>query len=108
MVPRRGEIFSSLLEARPELADECNEILRKKKNLSFDDFHRFLLLIGFEYLNKKGSHYNYKHPDCHAGPPYYDRITAQEDKGKAKGYQVGEAVKFVYEAEYKRRQSSEQ
>ena len=51
-------------------------------NIKFSDFQNLIIDLGFEFKNQEGSHKIYRHDGIK------ERMTIQNDGGKAKGYQV--------------------
>ena len=51
-------------------------------NIRFSDFQNLIVDLGFSIKGQKGSHVSYYHSGIN------ERMTIQNDKSKAKGYQV--------------------
>ena len=51
-------------------------------NINFNDFRNLIVDLGFEFIRQSGSHVQYYHSGIN------ERMTIQNEKSKAKGYQV--------------------
>lgn len=61
-----------------------NDIMSGKSdnNIHFNDFHKLIIDLGFDFKGQKGSHLSYYHNKIN------ERMTIQSAGAKAKGYQV--------------------
>lgn len=61
-----------------------NDVISGKSdnNIRFADFRNLIVDLGFNYIRQSGSHIQYYHSGID------ERMTIQNDKSKAKGYQV--------------------
>ncbi|MCM1499280.1 MAG: type II toxin-antitoxin system HicA family toxin [Clostridium sp.] len=60
-----------------------NVISGKADNsINFNDFRNLIIDLGFNFIRQSGSHVQYYNSTIN------ERMTIQNDKGKAKGYQV--------------------
>ena len=73
---------------------DCDKLEAKARhsatNFHFADLCRLAECYGFEFVGQRGSHHKYRHPKH---PAY--RMNFQEDKGKAKAYQVRQLLAFI-------------
>ena len=51
-------------------------------NINFNDIRNLIVDLGFNFINQNGSHIQYYHKGIN------ERMTIQNNKSKAKGYQV--------------------
>lgn len=51
-------------------------------NINFSDFRNLIVDLGFRFIRQNGSHIQYYHNNIN------ERMTIQNNKSKAKGYQV--------------------
>lgn len=78
--------------------DKCEKLLLKAKrspaNLGFEEVCRLAECYGFVFKRQEGtSHRIYGHPSLH--PAQGGFMNFQEDKGKAKAYQVRQLLKAI-------------
>lgn len=61
-----------------------NDVMSGKSdnNINFNDFRNLIIDLGFIFIRQNGSHIQYYHSNIN------ERMTIQNDKSKAKGYQV--------------------
>lgn len=61
-----------------------NDVISGKSdnNINFNDFRNLIVDLGFNFINQNGSHIQYYHKSIN------ERMTIQNNKSKAKGYQV--------------------
>ena len=61
-----------------------NDVMSGKSdnNIIFNDFRNLIIDLGFIFIRQNGSHIQYYHSNIN------ERMTIQNDKSKAKGYQV--------------------
>ncbi|OCC16579.1 toxin HicA [Dissulfuribacter thermophilus] len=69
-------------------------IKRNPKDVKFTDLVSILLHYGFVEVRSKGSHRIFKHPSWNG------ILTLQEIRGKAKPYQVRQAIKAIEEVKH--------
>ncbi len=58
-------------------------------NIRFADFENLILDLGFSFKGQKGSHMAFYHSNIN------ERMTIQDDKSKAKGYQVRQLRQII-------------
>ncbi len=61
-----------------------NDVISGKSdnNINFNDFRNLIVDLGFNFINQNGSHIQYYNKNIN------ERMTIQNNKSKAKGYQV--------------------
>ncbi len=61
-----------------------NDVMSGKSdnNINFSDFRNLIVDLGFDFIRQTGSHKQYYNSSID------ERMTIQNDKSKAKGYQV--------------------
>ncbi len=61
-----------------------NDVISGKSgnNINFNDFRNLIVDLGFDFIRQTGSHKQYYNSSID------ERMTIQNDKSKAKGYQV--------------------
>lgn len=61
-----------------------NDVISGKSdnNINFNDFRNLIVDLGFNFINQNGSHIQYYNKGIN------ERMTIQNNKSKAKGYQV--------------------
>lgn len=70
---------------------KCYEkLVRSQANASFEEVCACAETVGFEYKRQSGSHILYRHKK-HS----HEIMNFQNDKGKAKPYQVRQLIKFI-------------
>jgi predicted RNA binding protein YcfA (HicA-like mRNA interferase family) len=67
------------------------KLLGGSLNISFADMQRLVEAFGFRLSRVSGSHYIYAHPDVR------ELVNLQNDRGKAKPYQIRQFLKLVEE-----------
>ena len=55
---------------------------KSDNNINFNDFRNLIIDLGFGFIRQNGSHIQYYNSGIN------ERMTIQNNKGKAKGYQV--------------------
>lgn len=70
-----------------------NDVVSGKcdNNIRFADFEKLILDLGFTFKGQKGSHMAFYHNGIN------ERMTIQNDKSKAKGYQVRQLRQIIIE-----------
>ncbi len=65
------------------------KLLRSPNNVRFSEFVAVILAFGFILERVSGSHHIFAHPDIE------ENVNVQNEKGKAKSYQVRQFLKLV-------------
>jgi predicted RNA binding protein YcfA (HicA-like mRNA interferase family) len=72
---------------------DCNKLLRRARRSStgfrFDELCQLAECFGFEFARQEGSHHVYKRPGT------MQTMNFQDNKGKAKPYQVKQLLAFI-------------
>ena len=82
-----------MVPMRRAAADILEPARRSVGNVRFSDLRRPVEAIGYRLRRRAGSHHVY----THAARPDLPMINLQDDKGKAKAYQVRQVVRLIDE-----------